>query len=195
MVIAAVEDEIIARLRASFGARLREIDHKPARLDAEELARVLSQAPAAYVAFLGFSRADRLPDGTVLAAYGVYLVAANAAGDQARRRGTPQAIGAYEMIGLASAALEDWTPASAAGPISVQSCENLFGAAFEKAGRSCYALPLAVPVELPASPDAANLADFVTFDVSWDVPPHGNVPRPPPSNPRDAGDRVTLPTA
>ena len=195
MVIGAVEDQLIQRLRDAFGNRLREVDHKPARLDAEELARVLTQAPAAYVAFLGFSPEGRLPERTVMAAFGVFLVAANAAGDQARRRGAPQVIGAYEMVLLASAALEGWTPAAAAGPIALKGCENLFGLAFEKAGRSCYGLPLGIPIELPATPDAALLGDFVTFDVSWDIPPHGNVPRPPPSNPRDAGDRVTLPTS
>lgn len=190
MVIAEVEDQIITQLRQAFGATLREVDHKPAKLDAEELARVLTQAPAAYVSFLGFRAGEKLPERTLDAAYGVYLLAQNAAGEQARRRGDSRSIGAYEMAQVAYLALEGWAPASAANTIAVQSCENLFAAAFEKAGRSCYGLVLAVPIEMQPGPLAP---DFLTFDASWDVPPHGNVSRPPPSDNRDAGDRVTLP--
>lgn len=193
MVIAEVEDQIIARLRATFGATLREVDHKPAKLDADELARVLALAPAAYVSFLGFRAGEKLPERTVDAAYGVYLVAQNAAGEQARRRGDARLIGAYEMQELAFVALDGWAPASAASTIAVQSCENLFAAAFEKAGRSCYGLVLAVPIEM--QPElGAGMGNFITFDASWDIPPLGNASRPPPSAIRDAGDRVTLPT-
>jgi phage gp37-like protein len=131
VVIAEVEDQIIEQLRATFGATLREVDHKPAKLDAEELARVLSLAPAAYVSFLGFRAGEKLPERTMEAAYGVYLVAQNAAGEQARRRGDTRLIGAYEMAELAFVALDGWAPASAASTIAIQSCENLFAAALE----------------------------------------------------------------
>lgn len=197
MVIAEVEDQIIAQLRAAFGATLREVDHKPAKLDAEELARVLSLAPAAYVSFLGFRQGAKLPERTMEAAYGVYLVAQNAAGEQARRRGDARLIGAYEMAELAFVALDGWAPASAAGAIAVASCENLFAAAFEKAGRSCYGLVLAVPIEMQPALEGLGsipgIGTFITFDASWDIPPLGNASRPPPSTIRDAGDRVTLP--
>lgn len=192
MVIAEVEDQIIAQLRTTFGATLREVDHKPAKLDADELARVLSLAPAAYVSFLGFRAGEKLPERTMEAAYGVYLVAQNAAGEQARRRGDARLIGGYEMAELAFVALDGWAPAAAAGAIAIQSCENLFAAAFEKAGRSCYGLVLSVPIEM--QPEAgAGMGNFITFDASWDIPPLGNASRPPPSAIRDAGDRVTLP--
>jgi phage gp37-like protein len=213
--IAAIEDEILARLRAAFRGRLREIDHKPAKLDAGELARVLSQAPGAYIAFLGWRPAERLPEGVVVASWGVYLLAANAAGDQARRRGAPGAIGAYEMVCVAAGALDDWEPASAAGKIGITACENLAAEAFEKAGRSCYGLAIEMPVEIareygvaaPAGgPGSADelvdpLANFLIFDAAWDVPPAGNVPPPPnpaavpavPAPNRDAHDRMHLP--
>jgi phage gp37-like protein len=203
-VIAAVEEQLVARLRAAFQGRLREIDHKPARLDAEELSRILTQAPGAYVSFLGWRTEARLPERTVLAAWGVYLLAANAGGEAARRRGGPVDIGAYEMLAVATQALEGFEPAAAAGEASVGACESLFSAAFERAGRSCYGLVLDVPVEILA-PDPAALGalvgEFRIFDAAWDVPPLGNVPAPPnpdavpavPAPGRDAHDRVNLP--
>ena len=63
-MIGALEDAIICRLRDAFDGRLREVDHKPAKFDADELLRVLSNAPAIYVAFLGFQRTER-PPGSV----------------------------------------------------------------------------------------------------------------------------------
>lgn len=199
-MIGAVEDEIVDRLRQAFGARVREVDHKPAKLDADELSRILTMAPAAYVSFLGFQPAEgRMPGGTFMAAFGVYLLAANASGDVARRRGHPTAIGAYDMVARATRQLGGWRPPSAAQDIAITSCENLFSAAFEKAGRTCYGLALTVPLRFGAA-EEEDLGDLRTLDVIWDVPPLGNVPPPPnpeaiaavPAPTRDAADRVTV---
>jgi phage gp37-like protein len=211
-VIGALEDAIISRLREAFQGRVREVDHKPAKFDADELLRILSQAPAIYVAFLGWQRSARLP-GSVNTTYGVYLVAANASGERARRRGDEATIGAYEMAVVTAATLDRWVPEGAAGPVEVQSCENLYASAFEKAGRTVYGLVCDVPVQIqdgwgvPVLDDAAPgadappaiLADFITFHADQDIPPFGNVSKPPPAptsgaNRADAVVRVTLPT-
>jgi phage gp37-like protein len=209
--IAEIEDQVLARLRGAFRGRLREIDHKPAKLDATELARVLSQAPGAYVSFLGWRPSERMPEGVVIATWGIYLLAANAGGEQARRRGnpgTPGVIGAYEMVTVAMGALDGWEPASAAGEIGITACENLAAEAFEKAGRSCYGLAIEMPMAIQREYGVLEggelvdpLGDFLIFDAAWDLPPAGNVPSPPnPTNPpavpapnRDAHDRVHLP--
>jgi len=209
-VIGALEDAIICRLREVFDNRLREVDHKPAKFDADELLRVLSNAPAIYVAFLGFQRTER-PPGSVKATYGAYMVAANASGERARRRGDEATIGAYEMAVLAAATLERWVPEGAAGPIEVQSCENLYASAFEKAGRTVYGLVCDVPVQIQDAwgvpqMDAGDatgappvtLDNFITFHADQDIPPFGNVATPPPAptsgaNRADAVVRVTLP--
>ena len=197
-MIGPIEDAIIARLVAAFAGRVREVDHKPAKLDADELNRILTVAPAAYVALLGWQRADR-PDGTISLSYGVYLIAANASGERARRRGDAATIGAYEMSIVAAAALERWVPAGAAGAIEVRSCENLFGAAFEKAGRTVYGLVLDVPAQLQdvlAVPGEPIPGDFITFHGDWDIPPLGDVGTPPPAPASGvlAADAVTLVT-
>jgi phage gp37-like protein len=195
MTIAALEDAIVAQLRAAFAGRLREVDHRPDRLDERELARILSLAPAAYVAFLGLRRRDR-PDGTWDCTMGIYLVAANASGEAARRRGDGTTIGGYEMVQVAIGALDGWSPPEAAGMVEIRDAEQLQAEAFEKMGRTVYGLVAEVPVVLPRGEDAAPaLVPFVTFDAAWDIPPFGNVaaPPPPPADAaRDAGDRITL---
>lgn len=194
LVIGQVEDEIVQRLRDMFGGRVRTVEHKPARLDEDELARVLTLAPGVFVSWLGFEADERFAGTTVRGQWGVYLLAANAAGEAARRRGEGGQIGGYEMAVAAYAALNDWTPASAAAHIEVAGCENLFSMAFERAGRSCWALTLTVPIELPTGAvlDADGAPAFTTFDAAWDIPPHGDVAFPPQNN-RDARDRVALP--
>lgn len=197
MRLAEVEDAIVAQLRGAFGDRVREVDHRPDRLDAQQLADMLSLAPSAYVALLGLAR-RQAPEGTWDARFGVYLVAANASGEQARRRGDAATIGAYEMTEVAVRALDRWAPAGAAGAIEVATAEALDARAFDRAGRTVHGLVLELPVALPRGADPAELSAFVTFDAAWDVPPHGNVPAPPPPSPdaglggRDAGDRLTL---
>lgn len=198
-MIGALEDAIICRLKEAFQNRVREVDHKPAKFDADELLRILSQAPAIYVAFLGWQRSARLP-GSVTTTYGVYLVAANASGERARRRGDEATIGAYEMAVCTAASLDRWVPEGAAGPIEVQSCENLYATAFEKAGRTVYGLVCDVPVHIQDDLDVPTaLDDFITFHADQDIPPFGNVMKPPPApeagaNRADAVLRVTLPT-
>ena len=198
-MIGALEDAIICRLREAFDGRLKEVDHKPAKFDADELLRILNQAPAIYVAFLGWQRSPRLP-GSVNATFGAYLVAANASGERARRRGDEATIGAYEMAVVTAGSLDRWVPAGAAGPIEVQSCENLYATAFEKAGRTVYGLVCDVPVQIQDDwSTPTSLDDFITFHADQDIPPFGNVAKPPPApttgaNRADAVVRVTLPT-
>ena len=198
-MIGALEDAIICRLREAFDGRVKEVDHKPARFDAEELQRVLSNAPAIYVAFLGWQRVER-PPGCVRATFGAYIVAANASGEVARRRGDQVTIGAYEMAILTAATLERWLPSGAAGPMEVQSCENLYATAFEKAGRTVYGLVCDVPMQIQDDwLPALTLDNFITFHGDVDIPPFGNVATPPPApdtgaNRADAVVRITLPT-
>lgn len=201
-MIGTIEDAIIARLTVAYGGRVREVDHKPAKLDVDELVRILTEAPGAYVSFLGWQRLEQ-PRGCATFTWGVYLVAANASGERARRRGDQATIGAYEMAVVAAGTLEGLVPDGATGPIMVRSCENLFAAAFEKAGRTVYGLVLEVPAQLQdgygvpggdgSMPDTPDLADFVILNAQWDVPPIGNVAAPLPAPNPDAEDRVILP--
>jgi len=210
-MIGALEDAIICRLREAFQGRVREVDHKPAKFDADELLRILTMAPAIYVAFLGWQRSARLP-GSVMTTFGVYLVASNASGERARRRGDEATIGAYEMAVLTAATLDRWVPEGAASQIELQSCENLNASVFEKNGITVYGLVCDVPVQIQDgwgvpqidAGDATGappsfLDNFITFHADQDIPPFGNVATPPPApeagaNRADAVLRVTLPT-
>lgn len=189
--LAALEDRLVADLRAAFAGRVKEVDHKPDRLDVDELARIMSMAPAVYVSFLGLPRKG-VPPGVWIAAYGVYVVAANAAGERARRRGDQVTIGGYEMAELVVQALDGAPLDEAAGEVEATRVDNLYTPAFEKAGRTVYGVVLEIPVVLPRGIPPEKLDRFETLDVSWDVPPLGNVSRPPPSEDRDAGDLIML---
>jgi phage gp37-like protein len=198
-MIGALEDAIISKLKVAFANRLKEIDHRPAKFDADELLRILTMAPAIYVAFLGWQRSERLP-GSVITTFGVYLVAKNASGESARRRGDEATIGAYEMAGVTAATLERWVPEGAAGPLEVKSCENLYATAFEKNGLTVYGLVCDVPMQIQDDWDVPTTLDnFITFHADQDIPPFGNVATPPPAptsgaDRADAVLRVTLPT-
>jgi phage gp37-like protein len=197
-MIGDLEDAIIAQLGAAFANRLQEIDHRPAKFDADELLRILTMAPAIYVAFLGCQRSER-PPGSMRATYGVYMVAKNASGERARRRGDEATIGAYEMLVLTAATLERWVPEGAAGPIEVQSCENLYASVFEKNGITVYGLVCDVSMQIQDGwVVPTTLDNFITFHADQDIPPFGNVAKPPPApeagaNRADAVVRVTLP--
>ena len=177
-MIGALEDAIIAKLSSAFAGRLKEVDHKPAKFDADELLRILTMAPAIYVAFLGFQRSER-PPGSVRATYGVYMVAANASGERARRRGDAATIGAYEMAVLTAATLERWVPEGAAGPMEVQSCENLYASVFEKNGITVYGLVCDVPMQIQdawvcrrlmlAMPPARRLSRWIISSPSMPI--------------------------
>ena len=210
MSVRAIEDAIIARLTTRFRGRLRAIESKPVKMDPDELKRVLTLAPAAYVAYLGFARRER-PPGTVTASFGIYLVAQHAHEALRRRGGAPGEIGAYDMEGIAVRALEDWGPSAAAGAFEVRSSEPIAAAAFEKAGLSVFGLVADVPMKItaasgwnpgpvdgqpsdPADDPEAELADFLVFHADWDVPPHGNVVPPLPAASPDAADHVVIPS-
>lgn len=197
--ITDLEDAFVARLTAAFAGRVREVDHKPDRLDVDELARILTMAPAVYVAFLGLRRRAR-PEGTWDATFGVYLVAANASGEPARRRGDAATIGGYEMVQAAIRALDGWAPAEAASEAEVTLAEQLQAAAFERVGRTVYGIVVEVAVRMPRGAEPGipltdpAITPFVTFDAAWDIPPRGNVAAPPvPAGAGDARDRLTLP--
>jgi hypothetical protein len=198
VTIAEAEDGIVARLRETFGARVKEVEHRPEPLDVAQLQHMLSMAPALYVAFLSLAPRTQ-PDGTWDARFGIYVSASNAAGEAARRRGDPATIGAYELSEYSIRALHDWAPDWAAGAVQVTHAEVLAAAAFEKMGRTVHGVVLQVPIVFPRGVDPALLTPFQTFDASWDVPEHGNVqrePMPPPdagTGAADARDRVLLP--
>lgn len=182
--IAAVELYLVELLRETFGRTLRAVEGVPAQLDAAELTRILNQAPAAYVAFLGWS------DGR--SSWGVYAVSTHAGGQGSARHGDARAIGAFEIAETVFRRLRDHVVPDV-GTISPRSIENLFGEAFAKHGRAVYGVVLDLPMEFDRLA-AEDLADFVTFAADWDVPPHGHVQPPLPAASADARDLVHLET-
>src|SRR3546814_15103650 len=84
-----------------------------------------------------------------MSSWGIYAVAAHAASERARRHGDPRTIGAYDLVEIA-AALLDQHVVPEVGTIEVREITNLFAAAFVRQGRAVYALVPDLPLTLPA---------------------------------------------
>jgi phage gp37-like protein len=167
--LGTVEDFLVTTLTAAFGATVKKIDTSPARLDDAELGRILHVAPGLFVSFLGGQRDDALPACAIMSRWGVYVVAANAAGETARRRGDGVTIGAFDMITRAVATLER-AVVPGIGTLILRDTDNLAGAAFASQGRTVYGLVFTVPLSLAYGADAlAPLPPFQTFEATWDL--------------------------
>src|SRR3546814_20452412 len=70
-----------------------------------------------------------------MSSWGIYAVAAHAASERARRHGDPRTIGAYDLVEIA-AALLDQHVVPEVGTIEVREITNLFAAAFVRQGRA-----------------------------------------------------------
>jgi phage gp37-like protein len=190
--LAAVEQDLVTTLRAAAGAVVREVSGIPAQPDEPSMRRVLAQAPGLYVAFLGGERRPG-PGVQIDSRWGVYAIAANAAGSAAQRQGTASAIGAYDLVELAIATL-DRHVVDGVGALELEQVGNLASDAFLDAGRTVYGLTFSLPMQLPGEIDASGLDDFETFHANWDVPAHGNVEPPLPADATaDATDHVPIP--
>jgi phage gp37-like protein len=199
-MITALEDALLARLRAAFGATLQAIDHRPAALDEPQLHKLITKAPAAYVGFLGFA-ATELTDASVDCQFGVYLVARHVTDEPSRRRGDGRTlIGLYDMARIATASLREHVLADEAGepvalgPIRIVRLDPLPADVFAKHGLAVHGLVVSVPAELTLG-ELPSLDDFETFHADWDVPPLGNVQPPLPAGTADARQTIALETA
>jgi len=96
--IAAVEDAIIDEANTRLAGKIRTADSLPGAWSIDTLKRILQQAPAVFVSFVGARSADTDDDVHMDARFVVYVVAGQASGSAARQRGSAQEIGAYEML-------------------------------------------------------------------------------------------------
>lgn len=171
MSIQAVEDDLIATIKALLGNRIRTVDSLPGDWDADMLRRLLRLCPAVLIVFAG--GAPAAPGGSLAylnANWVVYAVTANASGEAARRRGDAQQIGAYDILQLVVPKLHGHLVAGV-GSLNFVRVENLFNASVEKQGLAVYAATFQLGMSLPADIDLSTLTPFVTFDALYDTPP------------------------
>lgn len=174
-MLGILEDELIARLKASpLGSRLKAVDSLPDLPSADVIARWGLDAPAAYVV----ARDGTLDGDSLDVQFAIVLVARNARGVRAARQESAQVIGLYDMLGAATALLNNASTASASWRATAY--QLLQDVALREQGLQAAQLTLATRVDAP-QPDAQalNLGDFLAFHTDYDLAPHtpGEHPR------------------
>lgn len=172
--IKAIEDALIAEARAALtvgGAlKVRTVVSAPGDWDRDMLKRMLAMVPCVLVVFSG---------GPVLATgaqtteidghFRVIIGTGHASGQEARRRGDSQEIGAYEILQRLLPRL-DGLDVGNEGTLKLTELENLFSGEVDKQGLAIYALTFTLPLTFPLIADPL-LSPFVTFNAKLDVAP------------------------
>ncbi|MCY4753260.1 phage protein Gp37 [Pelomonas aquatica] len=200
-IISTVESHLVDTLKAAVaGTRLR-VQDLPGDWDDDMLRRLLELAPCVLVSFSGGQVPRRGATRAIIdSGWLVYVVTSHPSGEQARRRGNAQAIGAYEVISRLIVPLLHGHTVPGVGTLELSGIQDLFTGAVERQGLAVYACAFNMPMGFDVAVDGA-LGDFATFAAQLDIPPHapqathtewlaGNYANGRP----DAQDTVTLPT-
>jgi phage gp37-like protein len=165
---AQVEADLIAKLKAACADRVRMVESLPGEWDDDTLKRLLTKTPGIYVAFAGgqtSSPGQTLPQ--INGQWMVYVATGHAQGQEARRLGDAQLIGAYELWEVVAKALHGRVIAGI-GTATFQRLENLFTGTIENRGVAVYGVAFEIPMTLDI--DVSSLVSpFVTFDAKWDI--------------------------
>lgn len=210
-MIAAIENAILARLRAAsdadvLGYKYRTLETYPAEWDVYLKDKGPIAAPAAWVTFAGWRR---LPDSAdqrprVRLSFGLVVMAENARNETAQRHGGPivSEPGSYQLAEDAAALLGGHSLGLDIGGLAIGSL-NIVGRLPAIKERPVSMLALELTSDVSASDGSfgeAALGDFETFHANWDIPPHGGIDADlvepgiqiPDDDNADATDTVTL---
>ncbi|MQX36820.1 phage protein Gp37 [Roseospira navarrensis] len=179
-MIGAVEDAIIARLRAAadaghLGYAWGALGTYRDELDEDVTAILRQRFPAAWVAF---SRLDRHEDGRGelwRARYVVVVAARSGRNEHERRHGADDRVGAYQLAEDVCALLHDQALGLEIEPIQVEGVRPLLHTAARDQRLAAYGIDLTTAWTLASPPDADAMGEFLTFHGDWDLPVHGNV--------------------
>jgi len=203
-VIAAIENAIIARLKAAgdagvLGYQYRTLESYPADWDAYLREKVI-RAPAAWAVFAGMQRGETVGFGGLRAEahFGLVVMAENARNETAQRHGGPSLAepGSYQLAMDAIALLQGQDLGLPIDAIEVRGCHVVRTMEIVKDRKvAMLALELVTSISiqaastgLPADTAAPGaLGDFKTFHADWDVPPFGGIDADP------AAEGVQLP--
>lgn len=209
-MITAIEDQILARLRAGesrLGYAWKTLESYPADWDRWlEETKGQIKTPAAWTGFAGTRTIRTQADGSlwVDAVFGLTVMDRHQGDEKAQRRGgTGGTIGTYQLLEDALALLAGWVPDDAYRPIEIGRVRHVGRLGAEKRA-SMIAAELMNSFPLPTVPqDLAEPAPalFEAFHANWDVPVFGGVDAAPgtpgiqlPADAQaDATDHVELP--
>lgn len=199
-VISRVETHLIDTLKAVVAGTKLRVQDLPGDWDDDMLNVVGGLAPCVLVSFSGGAVPRKGGPATIEGAWVFYVVTSHPSGQQPRRRGNAQAIGAYEIISRLVVPVLHGHKVPGVGTLELTSVQDLFTGSVERQGLAVYGCSFSLPMQFEISADEA-LADFGTFAAQFDIPPHapggtqaewlsGNETHGKP----DAKDTVVLPT-
>lgn len=164
-MLGELETQLIDLLKASpLGARLRVIDSLPDTLDKDLVKRWGVDAPAAYVVAMD----GAINDSVATPQFVLVLVARNARGHQAARRGDGKLIGLYEMLDAGLAELQGGQTDDANWMVTRY--QFLQDVDLREQGLQAALVLLQADTDLPQK-EALNLGDFVEFHADYDIQP------------------------
>jgi len=185
-MIAAIEDDVIDRIKAHFGAALRSVDSIPGPLDNEDtLRKMLRAAPAVYVLFAGGR--NQAPGKSPVELQGrwvLYVVTGHAGGQADRRRGDGRQIGAYDIVQRLVPLLSGFCPADESA-LDLVDVTNLYSGTIDSQGVTIYAATFGMRMDLSSLPDESTLDDFLLCHADYDLAPADGT--------LDATDDIELP--
>lgn len=164
MIVATVEDIIIAACQGALGRTVRTVESLPSGLSAGELQERMRVAPAVYVAFLGGTFRDEY-EAVLDGQFGVFFLGQTGGDEKAARRGTPSQIGAYTMFERAVPALHglktEW------GELNAKEFNNLFSQQIDKQGLALYSVSLSLPLTFPRVDAAGDPEEIHKFEIAF----------------------------
>lgn len=202
-IITAIEDSLLAKLTAAVAGTKLRVDSLPGDWDDDMLKRLQQLAPCVLVSMSGGApKVQGELEPTVQSQWQVYAITSHPSGQEARRRGNAQALGAYELLSrLIVPALHGYVVPDA-GTCYLARIDNVFTGAVERQGLAVYSAAFTVPMPFTTLSDGSALDDFATFAAQLDVPPHSATTEYPKwlagnyaDSAPDAIDTVALPTA
>ena len=181
-MIGQIETAILDRLKAAsaagvLGYRLREVESLPVDID-ESLADRVQSFPSAWTVFGGWKVVRAFGDGSaqVRCDFHVVVAAENLRNEAATRLGgTASEPGSYQLAMDVCGLLGGQTLGLEIGALEIGALTSLYtGLSKTKRKVSLFAVALATEIQVETTPDA-DLQDFTSFHVNWDIPPHGGV--------------------
>ena len=198
-MIAQIEDAIIARLEAAstagaLGYRYRTLATYSGEFD-EDVQKVVPTFPAIWVAFMGEDRPAHIGDGRWHhePTFALVIANRNLRNERARRHGSQGEVGTYQMLEDARALLANKDLGLDIAEISPGATRQLVNKRVQDQKLSVLTLELHTAYETRAELHEANIADFLSFHVDWDIPGGAEPSAPLPADENDAEDNVTLP--
>lgn len=195
-MIGALEQAMIDRVKAAsdsgaLGYKIRVVDSYADQLTPDNIKRAAQNFPAVLFVFLGEPKPQAAPNGGERRRprFAAFVCQENRRNERSGRRGAEGKVGSYQMA-------EDVKTLMFNQTLGLDLNEPIKGGAVRSMSNSEHLSIYAIEFECefdwnPNVADVDSLDDFSTFHADWDLPPHGNVSSPLPTDQADASDTVT----